>query len=253
MNHLSDEQLIDLYYSEDGPEAARHLDECTQCARAYAALQGDFADLKSVDPPPRDDSYGEQVWQAIAHRLPIYAARPRPWFRHALGLGLSAAAACTLLVAAAFYAGRVWEHRQAPHAVAVNPAAPAPQRVVVVLLSDHLDRSERLLVQLKHANADDTALASPLRDEARSLLVSNRKCRQDAEQAGDPALTHALDHLNQLLIELANQPGGLNAAAISRLQDKMNADGLLFEVRVLRSRIPNRQPGQSHRLDGGKA
>jgi hypothetical protein len=42
-------------------------------------------------------------------------------------------------------------------------------RVVVVVLSDHLDRSERLLVELKHADAENTALASPLRDEARSL------------------------------------------------------------------------------------
>jgi hypothetical protein len=253
MNHLNEEQLIELYYSHDGPEAARHLGECTQCARTYASLQADLADLKSIDPPPRDDSYGEHVWRAIAPRLPVYPARPKPWFRQPLGLGLCSAAACTLLVAAAFYAGRVWEHRQAPHTVAVRPTAPAPQRVVVVLLSDHLDRSERLLVQLKHANADDTGLASPLRDEARSLLVANRKCRQDAEHAGDPALTHALDHLNQLLSELANQPGGLNAAAIARLQNEMNTDGLLFEVRVLRSRIPNRQPGQNRRLDGGKA
>jgi hypothetical protein len=45
----------------------------------------------------------------------------------------------------------------------------------------------------------------------------------------------------------------LNAAAIARLQNEMNTDGLLFEVRVLRSRIPNRQPGQNRRMDGGKA
>jgi hypothetical protein len=252
MSHLNEEQLIELYYSHDGPEAGRHLDDCTQCTRAYAALQTDLADLKSIDPPPRGDSYGEQVWQAIAHRLLAYPARTRSWFGRPLFLGLSSAAACILL-AAAFYAGRVWEHRRAPHIVAVNPSAPVPQRVVVVLLSDHLDRSERLLVQLKHADADDTALASPLRDEARSLLVANRKCRQDAEHAGDPALTHALDHLNQLLSELANQSGGLDSASIARLQNEMNADGLLFEVRVLRSRIPNRPPGQNHRLDGGKA
>jgi hypothetical protein len=81
----------------------------------------------------------------------------------------------------------------------------------------------------------------PLRDEARSLLAANRKCRQEAEANGDPALTKALDHLNELLNGLANQPGGLNADAIAKLQAEMNKDGLLFEVRVLRSRIPNRQ------------
>jgi len=252
MKHLNEEQLVELYYSQNGPEAARHLDGCTECARAYEALQSDLGDMKSVDPPPRSAVYGEQVWHAIAHHLPAYADPPKPWYRQRIWLGLSAAAACTLLVATAFYAGRLWEHREPPRTVATHPAPPVPPRVVVVLLSDHLDRSERFLIELKHANADDTELASPLRDEARSLLVANRKCRQEAEQAGDPALTKALDHLNRLLSELSNQPGGLNAAAIARLKEEMNADGLLFEVRVLRSRIPDRQASQTIRQNGGK-
>jgi hypothetical protein len=252
MKHLSEEQLVELYYSEDGPEAARHLDACTECARAYEALQSDLTDLKSVDPPPRGAAYGEQVWLTLAPHLRAHREPLKPWYRQRLGLVLSAATACTLLVATAFYAGRLWEHREPPRTTASRPAPPAPPRVVVVVLSDHLDRSERFLVELKHASADDTELASPLRDEARSLLVANRKCRQDAEQAGDPALTKALDHLNQLLSELSNQPGGLNAAAIGRLKNEMNADGLLFEVRVLRSRIPNRQANQTIRQNGGK-
>jgi anti-sigma-K factor RskA len=258
MNHLSQEELIELYLSEGGPEAARHLDACTECAREYEALQADLTDLKAVEPPARPENYGEQVWNSIAGQLPAYADRRRPsfrqiWFRQPLWIGLSVAAACALLVAAAFYAGRLWEHRNPPPAVVSHPAPTVQQRVVVVVLSDHLDRSERLLVQLKHADADDTQLATPLRDEARSLLVANRKCRQEAENAGDPALTNALDHLNQLLNGLANQPGGLNADAIARLQAQMNQDGLLFEVRVLRSRIPKHQAEANLHLKGGIA
>ncbi|HUD55345.1 MAG TPA: hypothetical protein VMR02_08970 [Terracidiphilus sp.] len=252
MNHLSQEELVELYYSEDGPEAARHMDACSECAREYEALQADVADMKAVDPPSRPQNYGEQVWNSISGQLPVYARPRRPlfqrilskqaWFRQRpLWIGLSVAATCALLVAAAFYAGRLWEHRNPLPPIASHPAPPAQQHVVVVVLSDHLDRSERLLVQLKHANADDTQLATPLRDEARSLLAANRKCRQEAEANGDPELTMALDHLNELLNGLANQPGGLNADAISKLQAEMNKDGLLFEVRVLRSRIPNRQ------------
>jgi hypothetical protein len=247
MNHLSQEELIELYYfSDDGPEAARHLDTCPECARTYKALLADLAEMKAVDPPARPENYGEQVWNSISDQLPTYAGHLRtgfkqPWFRRPVWISLSVAVTCTLLVAAAFYGGRLWEHRNPPPPIASHPAPPAQQRVVVVVLSDHLDRSERLLVQLKHANADDTQLATPLRDEARSLLAANRKCRQEAKANGDPALTKALDHLNELLNGLANQPGGLNADAISKLQAEMNKDGLLFEVRVLRSRIPNRQ------------
>jgi hypothetical protein len=253
MNHLSEEQLIELYYKKDNPEAARHLDACSACARAYQALQADLADLKPADTPARDENYGVQVWNSIADRLPAYTREKRPWFRRPLWIGLSAASACVLLVAA-FYAGRVWEHEQQPHNLALTvPAAPRPPRVVVVVLSDHLERSERLLVQLKHVNANDAELASPLRDEARSLLVANRKCRQEAEQSGDPALTKALDRLNTLLTTLANQPGGLNAGAIAQLQEQMDKDGLLFEVRVLRSRIPDRQTSANSPLNGGTA
>jgi hypothetical protein len=79
-------------------------------------------------------------------------------------------------------------------------------------------------------------MVSPLRDEARSLLAANRICRQNAKQENDPALSTALDRLDHLLTELANQPGGLDREAIIKLQDEMNADGLLFEVRVLRLR-----------------
>lgn len=251
MNHLNEEQLTELYYHQEDPEAARHLDSCSECARDYEALRSDLADLQSVDPPLRDADYGEHVWQAIADRLPVYATATIPWYRRPLWLGMCSAAACAVLVVAAFYAGRVWEHRQPhPHAaMAHNVAPPSPPRVVVVLMSDHLDRSERFLVELKHASAADTELANPLRDEARSLLVANRKCRQEAEQDNDPALTHALDHLNQLLSEMANQPGGLNAASIAQLKNEMNAEGLLFEVRVLRSRLPKRHLSQN----GGNA
>ncbi|HEY6490340.1 MAG TPA: hypothetical protein VIY99_14540 [Terracidiphilus sp.] len=251
MNHLSEEQLIELHDHEDSPDAARHLDSCSECARAYEALRADLADLTSAAVPPRDAHYGEHVWQAIADRLPVYAQAPNPWYRRPLWLGMCSAAACSVLVVAAFYAGRTWEHRQPqPHpTIAQSAAPPSPPRIVVVLMSDHLDRSERFLVELKHASADDTELANPLRDEARSLLVANRKCRQEAEQDNDPALTHALDHLNQLLSEMANQPGGLNAASISRLKSEMNAEGLLFEVRVLRSRLPKRHLNQN----GGNA
>jgi len=43
----------------------------------------------------------------------------------------------------------------------------------------------------------------------------------------------------------------LNAAVLARLQEEMNSDSLLFEVRVLRSRIPDQQPAANNRQNGG--
>src|SRR5579862_5309531 len=251
MKHLTEDELVGRYYGEDQPDAARHVEACSDCASALASLKADLADLRSPYAPARDDSYGDQVWSAIAPMLPAYTPK-RSWQSRGLWLSLVGATACAAMVASAFYAGRMWEHRQ-NHVTVSHAPSPARERVVVVLLSDHLDRSERLLVELKHANPDDKQIISPLRDEAKSLLQSNRKCRQEAVKNGDPALTNALDHLDQVLTQLAEEPGGLDAAAITRLQDQMKADGLLFEVRVLRSRIPRNEALTKPHLKGGTA
>jgi hypothetical protein len=242
MNHLSDDELIAHAYAEDdGNAVPQHLAACSECAKAYSRLRSDLADMKFAEAPARDAAYGHRVWESIANSLPGYESR-KSWFRGALWPALSYAVAGIVLVVSAFLGGRLWEHRHA-QTVAQNHAqqheqivAQPDQRVLVVVLSDHLDRSERLLVELNHADPDNGKVASPLRDQARSLLPANRICRQNAKQDDDRALSAALDRLDRLLVELANQPEGLNSQTISRLQDEMNTDGLLFEVRVLRSR-----------------
>jgi hypothetical protein len=251
MNHLTDEELVEQYYGAAAADAATaageseaagaHLRECAQCAAALAALERDLAAVRPGSIPERDAHYAEQMWARVEASLPPRTAKRSLQWRFALWRGLAYAAGCGVLVAGGFYGGRVWEQRHPFVTAHVTPApitAPQP-KVVVVVLGDHLDRSERLLVELKHANADTADLA-PLPDEARSLLAANRVFRDDAMSEGDPGLTKALDHLDHLLTEIANRPGGLDAAEAARIRDEMNADGVLFEVRVLRSKNPHR-------------
>lgn len=246
--HLSEEELVLQVYGE-GDKAAReqHMEQCAPCARAYTDLKSDLAEMRFPEPPARDDSYGERVWQSISPSLRPYEPQKPAWFRGGLWRGFSYAAACALLMACAFIGGRLWERRQTQNEAnnsqqkQQQSAHPQPrEHVVVVVLSDHLDRSERLLVELKHADAENTEMASPLRDEARSLLTANRICLKNSKQDDDPALATALNRLDHLFGELADQPGGPSAATLTQLQKEMNADGILFEVRVLRSRIQDR-------------
>jgi hypothetical protein len=184
----------------------------------------------------RGEDYGEQVWQSIRSSLPVYEKPDRRWIRFWRPVGW--AAACALLLAVAFIAGRQWERQQAPSvAVAADPLA--GQRVVVVVLGDHLDRSERLLVELNHAGSNDVT-AVPLRGEARELLANNRLVRQSALRTGDLKVEASLDRLERLLVELANQPDEPNERALNRLRQEMNTDGLLFDIRILRSRVGSR-------------
>ena len=253
MKHLTDLELVEYGYGEGDISAAiEHFDACAECEKAYGALQLDLAEMKFAEPPERDARYGDRVWASISGRLVAYEARKRSWLGGGLWKGLSYAAACAVLLACAFFGGRLWERRETKIEAGKHPAqapqiAHPPQRVVVVVLSDHLDRSERLLVELKHVDADSTEMVSPLRDEARSLLAANKICQKNVKQEDDPALATALDHLDRLLAEMANEPTGLNSATITRLQDEMNKDGLLFKVRVLRSRIPHAQGAAADR------
>ncbi|MGO8757578.1 MAG: hypothetical protein ACLQG3_05585 [Terracidiphilus sp.] len=252
MKHFDEEELIEHYYGEDRDpcSAARHIAECAECAANYAALQADLFDVRSLDLPFRDPGWGERIWESIAGSLPERPGRKPSWMRPAFRRGLVYAAAIAVLVAATFYAGRMWEHSKTP-VTAAKPAAPAPPRVVVVVLSDHLDRSERLLVELKHADAGSPEMLSPLGDEARGLLPANRICEKEAESSDDPELEKTLASLDRLLTGLVGRPEGLSAADVARLQKEMKADGLLFEVRMLRVRIPARNETKGIRSEGG--
>jgi hypothetical protein len=235
MKHLNEEELIEHYYEEsvNMADCERHLKACAACAKHYAELRRDLDGVKPLEPPVRGEDYGEQVWQSIRSSLAVYEKPRRSWIRH--WRPLSWAAACGLLIALAFVAGRQWERKQTPSvAVAVDPQA--RQRVVIVVLGDHLDRSERLLVELNHAGGNDIS-ATPLRSDARELLASNRLVRQSAMQAGDLNVEASLDRLERLLVELANEPEDLSETDLNRLRQEMNTDGLLFDIRILRSRI----------------
>jgi hypothetical protein len=238
MKHLNEEELINHYYGESESPAAvsEHLRECGDCARSYAVLERDLAEIKPLPVPLLDAAYSERVWQSIRGSLPVYQVPKRsrwgwlalpPW-------GFAAAATACLLVAVAFFAGRQWEHRNTPIATNSGSGEQGRQRVVLVVLGDHLDRSERLLVELKHA---DPSIEAPLQAEARDLLSANRLYRESVKSSQDPVMANALDHLGRVLTEVANEPGGLSRARLDELQKEMNTDGLLFEVRVLRSRV----------------
>jgi hypothetical protein len=141
---------------------------------------------------------------------------------------------------AAFLGGSLWQKLRSHPDVAVNPAQ-ARERVVLFILNDHLDRSERLLVELNHAAEEDSGAQSSdqeasLQAEARQLLPDNRLYRQAVSAGNDPMMVAALDHLERVLLEVANSPDKLSSADIARIEQEMNTDSLLFQVRVLRAR-----------------
>jgi hypothetical protein len=241
MKHLSEEEQLDIYYEEGSEAAKAHLKGCRECYAEYAKFKRSLDAIKPEDVPQRGPEYGDYVWQAMRPQLIPYEKKTVGWSGWSWWKISTAALTCIALATAAFIGGRYWEHSRRNQPEVAGNAQPQ-QRVVVVVLTDHLDRTERLLVQLNHADPEDGAENAQLQSEARELLASNRLYRVSASNEGDPALAGALDRLERVLVEVANDPH-LTAADLDRVRKDMNTNGILFEVRVLLARKPNQESG----------
>jgi hypothetical protein len=240
MNHLTDEQLVEHYLGDGANRVVveTHLRICSRCEQVYEEISNTL-EVRAPEPPAREPGYGKRVWQSIQAPLRPYPAKPKR--RYYSWPSLVLAGACMLGLAAAFFVGALWQRSRTHPSQAAN-SAQAKERVVLFILDDHLDRSERLLVQLSHSRGENGELDSSLQAEARQLLPDNRLYRQAISANHDPIMTAALDHLERVLLEVANSPDKLNSADIARIEHEMNTDSLLFQIRVLRARTSQQEP-----------
>jgi hypothetical protein len=242
MRHYDEQALILHYYGEDrraGGAVDRHLEECAACATEYRNICATLGLARDPDAPTRGERYGLEVWQSIRHRLPEREASAwRAWITwRPMALGVAAA----LLVAAAFVAGRL-----------STPAAPSPGpapsvtadagrlRVMRAAISDHLERSERVLVDLANARGPRVNIS----DEqawAADLVDSNRLYREAALQAGDRSTAAVLDDLERSLLDVVHGPSTLTAEDLDHLRARLDAAALLFKLRILHDDLRERQ------------
>ncbi|MGA9672482.1 MAG: hypothetical protein WBQ94_24925 [Terracidiphilus sp.] len=250
MNHLTEEQLVEHYFAEGANRivAETHLRICSRCEQAYEEISNALA-VRAPEAPAREAGYGKRIWQSIEAPLRPHSATPKrsyfSWPRLSWPR-LVFAGACLLGLVAAFLGGSMWQRWRIHPSAATNPAQ-SKERVVLFILDGHLDRSERLLVELNHAGGekgdlDDSFQAASVQAEARQMLPDNRLYRQALSSSSDPMMTAALDHLERVLLEVANSPDKLNNADIARIEREMNTDSLLFQIRVLRAKTSQQEP-----------
>jgi hypothetical protein len=241
MKHLGEDEFIDLYYGEATSAANTHLRACRDCSAKYAEFKHSMDTIQVPVVPKKDADYGERVWETLRPQLIPYEKKAARWHSWTQWRVAALAFSFAMLLTAAFLGGRYWERKSATHPiVAGNPAA--GKRVVLVVLTDHLDRTERLLVELNHADLPNRTQNAQLQSEARELLASNRLYRASASDAGDVVLAGALDRLEGVLAEIANDPN-LTEADLERVRKDMNTEGILFEIRVLLTRHSDLESG----------
>jgi hypothetical protein len=133
-----------------------------------------------------------------------------------------------------------WLGRQFPeHDPALS--ADVRERILLVAVGDHLDRSQMVLLELANAPADQPFDARAQQVSAGDLVSANRLYRQTAERAGDTALEAVLEELERVLVEVAAGPDTLGQDDLAELQRRIEARGLLFKVRVVGSQVRARQ------------
>ena len=243
--HLTDDDLILHYYGElDTSADARvtdHLRACAVCHASFTTLQRVLTAVESAPAPEIADGFERTVW---ARLQPELGARGG-WWTTRLGFSparLAWAAGIVMVVAAAFFAGRVSQH--APVTAPVESAAASAglrERVLLADLGDHLDRSQMMLIELVSADAAGDVDLPAERARAQQLVADNRLYRQTATANGNVALAAVLDDLEQVLVDVAAGPDTLSAADLTEVRQRIENKGLLLKVRVLSSEVQKRQ------------
>ena len=233
MKHLSEEEITLAYYDELDPGVRAHLDGCPECHAAFVQLKQMLDGVRDIPVPERSESYGGEVWARLLPHLPVEKPK-RSWLHW-----WTVAPAVAVVAALAFIAGMIVEQRRVPTGPTIS--AKSRERVLLIAMGDHLDRSQMVLAELVNATPGTVDLGDE-RTRAQDLLTENRLLRQTAARSGDVSDAAVLDELERTLLDIANGPENPSAADLETLRQRIEANGLLLKVRIVGSNV--RQKGQ---------
>jgi anti-sigma factor RsiW len=241
MNHLSQEDIVAAYYGEPGSE--EHLAACAECRAELARLATVLDRVTAPEVPEPADDYEDRVWQRLRWRMRSEATKSRL-------TGLMKWTAVAAVTFMAFCTGLLWRKQAAPipqeaavrQTQTAQPVSNTPNtqaqrdRILLVVVNDHFDRSERVLVELTNLTPNESPIdIDAERAVAEELLTSNRLYRRTALDRGEESVATLLDELEPVLMQIAHAPNDMTADELRRIQKRVEAKGLVFKLRVVRN------------------
>ena len=133
---------------------------------------------------------------------------------------------------------------QAPTLAGAEAPVAAADRILLAAAGDHLERSQRLLLDLVNTREEPEPRSAA---RARELVGGNRLLRQSAGLQGEAALADFLDDLERLLLDLAHAPSADDEAGAEEaaetyedLRRRVQEEGLLLKLRLLDDALERR-------------
>lgn len=241
--HLNDDDLVLHYYGEmtaaDETHAAAHLASCAECQRSYTRLQRVMAFVDSAPAVEAAPGFERIAWARLEPALRAPRRGWVSWFVFSPAR-LAFTAGIVILIGAAFMAGRMT--RTAVPAGTPQSAERVRERILLVDLGEHLDRSQMVLVEL--VSADDSAGSVDIsleQSRAEQLVSANRLYRQTALSTGDAGMASVLDELERVLVDIAASPSTVTQEDLDSVRRRIESKELLFKVRVVSSQVRERQ------------
>jgi hypothetical protein len=247
MGHLSNDDLVLHYYGEmtaaDEQRAVGHLAECHACQQNYGRLQRVLAVVDSAAIAEAPDGFERVAWARLEPALPARRGGWLSWFVFSPAR-MAWATLVVLLVVGAFMVGRLTPPTRPSASVAAPTQASAEkvrERILLVDLGDHFDRTQMMLVELVSSESSGDVDISSDQGRAQQLLAANRLYRQSAATTGDASVAAVLDELERVLVDVAASPSTLSQIDLDTVRRRIESKGLLFKVRVVSSELRERQ------------
>jgi hypothetical protein len=195
-----------------------------------------------VPVPDRGADYEDQVWNRLSPKLGL-RSRSSWWVS---GKWAAIAAMCALVVIA-FVAGR---YSPSVQETSTASQSGVRERVLVVAVGDHFERSQMVLVELKNLPESKNIDITDEQSFAKDLLSANRLYRQTALTTGDNGLADVLEDLERVLVEVVHSPSTISSAQLDDIRERIESQELLFKMRVIGSNLTDR--AQQSAVETGK-
>jgi len=253
--HISDEDLLLDYYGEATPEQhaemRAHVETCAECQALDRELRAVLALVDSEPVPDAPPGFEREMWARLEPlvsgfsrtnevRLKADTTRADTTWSFELPRWALAASVAALAVGS-FALGRVWDTPTTPARVSTADARELGERMLRSEVEEHLERSQRVFVEL--VNADDSApvrLASD-RERAADLVAAGRLYRRSAEEMGDADTRDLLEDVERVLVEIANGPEVESSNDLSEVRARITDQDLIFRLRVMTAGMQARE------------